>query len=91
MGNSISGADLDDCDPIKTNGDLGEDISKSVNGSGLEPDDTAWPCGLVAKSFFKDTYALYRSSGAEVTISSDNIAWKSDVDYKFKNGDSKDW
>ena len=91
MGNSISGADLDDCDPIKTNKDLGEDITLSLAKTELDPDDTAWPCGLVAKSFFKDTYKLYRSSGAEVAISSDNIAWKSDVDYKFKNGDAKDW
>ena len=90
MGNSISGADLDDCDPIKTNADLGPDITTSFNDTPLEPDDTAWPCGLVAKSFFTDTYKLLRSNGSEVSISDENIAWKSDVDYKFKNGDSKD-
>lgn len=49
----------------------------------------AYPCGLVAKSLFNDTYALsfVNSSGStsQVFINESNIAWESDVKYKFKN------
>ena len=49
----------------------------------------AIPCGLVAKSIFNDTYELYREVEGEadekIEITSDNIAWTSDITYKFKN------
>ena len=84
MGNELSVDQLDDCDPIKTNKDLGRDQSK--NGSSLDPDAPAFPCGLVAKSLFNDTFTLTKlDSGEEITIDENNIAWKSDVEYKFKN------
>ena len=44
----------------------------------------AVPCGLVAKSIFNDTFKLFGPKG-EVNISSKGIAWKSDVQYKFRN------
>jgi len=71
--------------------------------------DAATPCGLIAKSLFNDTYqikyALLKedlSNPAKVTIlnsrsgiSHANIAWESDVKYKFKNTpspwDTKQW
>jgi len=56
-----------------------------VKGALLNPDDPAIPCGLVAKSFFNDTYSITYPSGAPVTIDSSSIAWDSDVLYKFKN------
>ena len=54
------------------------------------------PCGLVAKSFFTDKYQLCDASvegnncdtlteANEVKIESDNIAWTSDVNFKFRN------
>ena len=53
----------------------------------LNDNDNAWPCGLVAKSFFTDRYALYNSSNADptkkVTIDETGIAWDSDKTYKF--------
>ncbi len=58
----------------------------------VKMDDSApaVPCGLVAKSFFNDTFELWRkadtsSTDTNVTISSTNIAWTSDVTYKFDN------
>jgi len=51
----------------------------------LVADEPAYPCGLVAKSFFNDTFTLKNDAGVEIDINSDNIAWKSDVEYKFKN------
>jgi hypothetical protein len=50
----------------------------------LDPDAVAIPCGLVAKSVFNDTYTLSLNS-TPITIDSSNIAWKSDLDFKFKN------
>lgn len=52
------------------------------------------PCGLVAKSFFTDKYQLCNADAGncdtltdtnEVKIESDNIAWTSDVNFKFRN------
>lgn len=55
----------------------------------LDPDAVAIPCGLIAKSVFNDTYELNRnedfSNSGSVAIDDSDIAWKSDVDFKFKN------
>ena len=90
MGNNLSVDQLDDCDPIKRNKDLGREFAYD-GVTALEPDDPAFPCGLVAKSFFNDTFSLSRvGESTPITINDDNIAWKSDVEYKFKNLDG-DW
>lgn len=52
--------------------------------------DPAIPCGLVAKSVFNDTFELWKKGGnsgsdTNITISIKNIAWSSDLTYKFKN------
>jgi len=55
-------------------------------------DEPAFPCGLVAKSFFNDTFTIYRQGDSKpIVIDDNNIAWKSDVDYKFKNLGRSDW
>lgn len=99
MGQDIDRSDADkQCDPIVTNKDIGR--TKSVGGQDLVPDDIAIPCGLIAKSFFTDKYVLYDAkpdlpTANKKKIVSDDIAWKSDVEFKFKNqeGDwrSKQW
>jgi len=64
---------LVDCDPfISLNG------SDNVN-------DIYFPCGLIAKSFFNDTFKLIRENGSYVRMSMENIAWPSDVSTKFNN------
>ena len=57
----------------------------------------AIPCGLIAKSVFNDTFLLssapfttngaltLNTSSGYIPIDSSNIAWKSDVEYKFFN------
>ena len=56
----------------------------------------ATPCGLIAKSLFNDTFELYFSTNkadfasnptklTNTAIDMKNIAWSSDVEYKFKN------
>lgn len=73
------------CDPILTNANMG--VTTSVNGETLDPDAIAYPCGLIAKSVFTDSYALSSTEDmlTPVTIDESDIAWKSDVTFKFKN------
>lgn len=90
--------DIDDCDPIKTNKDLGDDHLYAFDGvTKLVPEDAAFPCGLVAKSFFTDKFVSFTSEKTASTeaknykIDDSEIAWDSDVEYKFKNLDQADW
>ena len=72
MGNILEVSALEDCDPIKTNADL--DVKESVSGKDLDPDAAAMPCGLVAKSFFTDTFELNLNDKPQKIVS-ENIAW----------------
>jgi len=50
--------------------------------------DIAIPCGLIAKSLFTDKYKIYKDENdadSEIKINSENIAWNSDREFKFKN------
>jgi len=49
-----------DCDPIIKVGDLWTNQRKSMKGEDLLVDAPAIPCGLVAKSYFNDTYELWK-------------------------------
>jgi len=97
MGNWMKVDELDDCDPIKTNKDTGFNKSIVPGAPDLLDDDPAYPCGLVAKSLFNDTFSLTpvddagNPNSVPITINDDNIAWESDREYKFKNleGDLK--
>eukprot|EP00037_Helgoeca_nana_P017117 m.161568 g.161568 ORF g.161568 m.161568 type:complete len:407 (+) comp23848_c0_seq2:20-1240(+) len=48
------------------------------------------PCGLIANSLFNDTIQLRLSNnpGASIPLSGEGIAWKSDLDVRFKNPDT---
>lgn len=78
-------AELNDCDPIILVGDLWDYQKKNVMGKTLDDKLPAIPCGLVAKSVFNDTYKLIGPDGKQVTIDKTNIAWSSDIEYKFHN------
>ena len=88
-GEYLTVEELSDCNPIQNVSDLWSNQQKNLNGKDLDGDLPAIPCGLVAKSIFNDTYELYREveggSDEKIDISSDNIAWTSDITYKFKN------
>lgn len=58
-GENYTVAQLGDCDPILTNSDLGFKFAADKTTL-LNPDGPANPCGLVAKSFFNDSFALYQ-------------------------------
>jgi len=64
---------LSDCDPY---------IS---DGSSSDPNKYYFPCGLIAKSVFNDTFALFSGGGSPVPLRKEGIAWASDREKKFKN------
>jgi hypothetical protein len=67
-GKSVGISDVSsDCDPIVRNKDISVPL-KALNGSNLDPEGIAWPCGLVAKSFFNDRYTLIAKNGTPVAI-----------------------
>ena len=88
LGENLTADQLqDDCAPIVLNKDTGR--YQSIGGTELDPEAPAYPCGLVAKSLFNDTFELY--SGKDVTdenrieIDQNDIAWASDKENKFFN------
>ena len=94
MGEWLDVGELDDCDPIKKNSDLKENQQFSVAqqlgtdpSAKLDPDEAAFPCGLVAKSVFTDEFKAFKknSNGKDFPINQEGIAWESDVEYKFSN------
>lgn len=89
MGTELSVEELSDCTPTITNKQM--DKLLSFNGTKLNPDAAAFPCGLVAKSFFNDTFSVYNLNNTMIPIDSKNIAWESDVEHKFKNIPKTNW
>lgn len=74
-----------DCDPVITNDKMNK--SKNLKGENLNPSDPAVPCGLIAKSFFTDTFRLVRraTNPENIEINQKDIAWEADKNLKFKN------
>ena len=84
------------CDPIVYNKDL-EKWQQGVyitednvkNKKPLDPNGIASPCGLIAKSFFNDTYTL-TLGGKEVLISTTGISWPNDKGKKYKKASNSE-
>lgn len=74
----------DDCSPVETNEQM--DKTKSYDGTTLDPKGVATPCGLIAKSFFNDTYEIRGpDNNDKVYIDESDIAWEADKKLKYKN------
>ena len=58
---------------------------KSVDNTDLNPNATAWPCGLIAYSYFNDSFEMYKDN-VKIDMKHNGITWPSDKGYKFKNG-----
>ena len=73
------------CSPVKKMEDLGIEI----NNPQLTPKSIANPCGLIARSYFNDTYHLspVDTKTETIKISFEDIAWSIDKDKKFKKND----
>ena len=69
-----------ECSPISINNDLWDGaITTSITGAPLDPNGPVNPCGLVALTVFNDTFTL-DGPGGNVPISSNDIAWKGDIE-----------
>lgn len=67
------------CDPIITMEDLGLDVNISYTSG-----QVASPCGLIARSYFNDTFSLLKPQTYEpVEILQDGIAWPIEKSDKF--------
>ncbi len=87
-GEDLSKSDLDSCEPIVSNDDL--DFSQikhdKENLAQLDKDDAAYPCGLVAMSFFTDSFILKEGENP-IEIDTDEIAWMQDRENRYENQD----
>jgi hypothetical protein len=76
--------EVSSCEPVVYNRD--NFYNMSATNKPLDPDQPAFPCGLVARSYFNDTFQLIRvANNTEVVINGTGIAWPDDINYKFKN------
>ena len=69
-----------DCDPIITNKEVNNNRSLDLK----RDNELAYPCGLLAKNFFNDTFTFYYENNTEIKVDDTNIARKSDRE-KYKN------
>lgn len=87
---AVRKADVATCTPLVCSGNAGE------NGCGTTSAGVAangrfnlvyYPCGLIARSMFNDTFSNLRldSGGAVIPLNTMNIAWPSDIEKKFLN------
>ena len=82
----------DDCEPAEKNKDMGfsSDV-KALDGSDLDSNSNAIPCGLMAKTFFNDNYTFAINNNTIIVDDSD-IAFDKDKDLFKTNIDlSKQW
>ena len=93
QGDNIS--DTDDCAPALYNKemDFGQDKKAIDNQTSLDSNSIAVPCGLMAKTFFNDTYKFKFNNGSEILVNEDNITYPKDKELFKKNSEniSKQW
>jgi uncharacterized membrane protein len=76
-GEEVSKEDLeksDNCEGALYNKDF------SLNAQRYPEDEVAFPCGLIAKSFFRDNFTLWQMSGKEINVTTEEITYKKDRD-----------
>ena len=71
----LNGGDTEDdfCEP---------QLYERGNASAAAADRKINPCGLIAWSYFNDTYS-FEVDGSPLDVSEKGIAWKSDIEHKF--------
>ena len=76
----------EDCKPAITNAEMGK--NKSIDGTPLNEDEVAIPCGLIAKSYPEERFTLSLKNSddfTQISIDEKNIAWGADKEKLFKN------
>ena len=78
------------CKPVETNKEMGAILN--IYNSNLDPDEVAIPCGLLARSYFRDHFSFFQKSGEEIPINDKNIIYGADRK-RFNNTNtlSKQW
>lgn len=92
-GENVKGKDLEDeCDPVYTNSEMALNSSISISGNPLVGNEAAIPCGLMAKTFFNDSYINWKVNNAPFDVDESNIAFAKDKKIFNNPGDqSKAW
>jgi hypothetical protein len=78
-GEEVSKDDLEknnECENYLYNEDMGNNIVDANHPA----NDIAFPCGLIAKSFFRDELISLEMSGKTITLTTEELAYKSDID-----------
>ena len=91
----LTGDDItihENCEPAEKNKDMGFPTGKTaLDGSNLDDDSYAVPCGLMAKTFFNDTFT-FKIGNENLEVDETNIAFEKDKKLFDKNPDkSKQW
>jgi hypothetical protein len=61
-------------------------ITKAIDNTTLDPSAPANPCGIIAYSYFNDSFSIYYPNGTNISMTTDGIAWPSDLmKYKVSN------
>jgi hypothetical protein len=63
--------------------ELDPELLTILAGRNINDDEKAIPCGLIAKSFFNDTFELVSPSGSVIDIDHDDIAWDVDEEKRY--------
>ena len=80
-----------DCDPYITNDEMNKH-SPVTGDKPLHGGEVAIPCGLMAKSYFNDTYKNWQVNDEIIFPNEKNITLQEDRDFRFKNHDlSEQW
>ena len=83
--------DTDDCEPAETYEQMNLGINYSINGNPLNMKDNAIPCGLVAKTFFNDTYN-FSINNESIFVDETDISFAKDRDlYSENNYPDQQW
>eukprot|EP00009_Paramoeba_aestuarina_P006505 CAMPEP_0201507478 /NCGR_PEP_ID=MMETSP0161_2-20130828/1128_1 /ASSEMBLY_ACC=CAM_ASM_000251 /TAXON_ID=180227 /ORGANISM="Neoparamoeba aestuarina, Strain SoJaBio B1-5/56/2" /LENGTH=245 /DNA_ID=CAMNT_0047901857 /DNA_START=621 /DNA_END=1361 /DNA_ORIENTATION=+ len=74
---------------------MGESVTSSTEREKCDPityldDDSStenffFPCGLISRSTFNDTFTLISPDAVNIPLSSDGVAWESDIDRLFND------
>ena len=91
----LTGDDItihENCEPAEKNKDMGfPNNKKALDGSDLDDNSFAVPCGLMAKTFFNDSYT-FKIGDENLEVDETNIAFEKDKKIYDKNPDkSRQW
>jgi hypothetical protein len=90
---ALTDDDVSQCNPIKYNSQSWFGNPYAIDGTPLNPNAVASPCGLIAMTLFNDSFYLYDSTNKFIPFDLSNIAWPEDTaSYKAPpNAASTQW